>query len=261
MDEQQQQQLIQMGQEIMQKDPQLAQQLIQEAQQQDPQQIMAAAQQGDQRALATIAVMMAAQATQKLKFGAKLNYIKQLRGICPDGYEMSYFKAGGQLCKKCIAKQKMMEQRGEVPSGPVDAFKCGRKMKKKENGGNIDFNKCGSKMKKKACGGTMNKKISKKSDGGPVDPLIQAGAGTAKMMPRKKTVWSAEYPTVRIDPSGVVVNQPQGDLENKQAMQEFANDVYMQDLNTYNEQREAVQAAQQKANMFRNKVFGYKFNK
>ena len=67
---------------------------------------------------------------QAAKFGAKLNYIRQLNGKCPDGYEMQYFKQGGQICKKCI-KKAMMEYGGTTPQNPVDAFKCGRKMKKK----------------------------------------------------------------------------------------------------------------------------------
>jgi hypothetical protein len=79
--------------------------------------------------------------------GAKLNYINYLNGVCPDGYEMRMFKKGGAVCKKCVAKQKKMEQGGEAPSDPVDAFKCGRK------------------INKKACGGSVKKKV-KKGDGG-----------------------------------------------------------------------------------------------
>lgn len=68
------------------------------------------------------------QQVQAAKFGAKLNYIKSLRGQCPEGYEMKYFKAGGTLCKKCMKKQ----QGGAAPvaTNPIDEFKCGRKMKK-----------------------------------------------------------------------------------------------------------------------------------
>lgn len=161
MDEQQlQQQIVQLVQAALQGDQQATQQI---------QQIMQAAQQGDQQAaqlaqmIQQVAQQMQQQQVQAAKFGAKLNYIKQLRGVCPDGYEMQYFKKGGQFCKRCV--QKKMEEGGEVPSNPVDAFKCGRKMKKKENGGNIDFSKCGSKMKKAAnglpmdkCGGKTKKK-------------------------------------------------------------------------------------------------------
>ena len=74
------------------------------------------------------------------KFGGMLNYIEKLRGVCPEGYEMQFFKQGGQICKKCVQKVKM-ENGGETPMNPIDAFKCGRKMKKKA---------CGGPMRKKA---------------------------------------------------------------------------------------------------------------
>lgn len=63
------------------------------------------------------------------KNGSKLNYIKQLKGSCPEGYEVEYFANGGGLakrCRPCEEKQKMEEG----AKTPVDAFKCGRKMKK-----------------------------------------------------------------------------------------------------------------------------------
>jgi len=52
--------------------------------------------------------------------GAKLAYIKKLRGICPEGYEMQYYKAGGQLCKKCMKKR---QDGGPVNKSSVDEFK------------------------------------------------------------------------------------------------------------------------------------------
>lgn len=150
MDEQMQQ-LIQMGQQIIQaaqQGDQQAAQIIQAAQQiqseEQMQQVQQAAQQGDESAVAVMAVIIASQAAQSAKFGAKLNYIQSLRGICPDGYEIEYFKAGGQVCKKCVKKQKMSEGNKMTSSqNAIDAFKCGRKMKKKvtknEAGGNTDF--------------------------------------------------------------------------------------------------------------------------
>lgn len=99
------------------------------------------------------------------KFGGMLNYIGKLRGVCPEGYEMQFFKQGGQICKKCARKAKM-EDGGMVPQNPIDAFRCGRKMKKKACGGTIKeakcgtkvkMDKCGKKMKKKACGGSVEK--------------------------------------------------------------------------------------------------------
>ena len=108
--------------------------------------------QGLKQAYAEFMQMMQQQQVQAAKFGAKLNYIRSLRGQCPDGYELQYYKSGGQLCKKCIRKQMMQEGR-DVPQNPVDQFKCGRKIKKKkcETGGMINMDKCGAKMKKKKC--------------------------------------------------------------------------------------------------------------
>jgi hypothetical protein len=50
--------------------------------------------------------------------GAKLNYIKELKGICPEGYEMQYFAAGGRICSHCARKKQ------------IEEAKCGKKMKK-----------------------------------------------------------------------------------------------------------------------------------
>ena len=58
------------------------------------------------------------------------------------------------------SKGTVAEEEIEYPSNPIDAFKCGRKIKKKkcEIGGTVDMDKCGAKMKKKKCedGGTVN---------------------------------------------------------------------------------------------------------
>lgn len=113
-----QQQLVALVQAAMQGDQQAAQQI---------QQIMQAAQQGDQQAaqlaqmIQQIMQQMQQQQVQAAKFGAKLNYIRQLRGQCPQGSQMQYFKIGGRMCKKCVEKS------------AIDAFKCGRKIKKTSN--------------------------------------------------------------------------------------------------------------------------------
>lgn len=56
------------------------------------------------------------------KQGSKLNYIKELKGICPEGY----LKTGGR-CKPCEAKMKA--KGGDMD--PVKSFKAGRKCKRK----------------------------------------------------------------------------------------------------------------------------------
>lgn len=123
--------------------------------------------QGLRQAYQEFLQVMQQQQVQAAKFGAKLDYINQLRGKCPEGYEVEYYKAGGRMCKKCVQKAKQ-----EKTSNPVDEFKCGRKMKKaqggaidlekvkkKELGGDITLNKCGGKSrktKKKENGGEIN---------------------------------------------------------------------------------------------------------
>lgn len=117
--------------------------------------------QGLQQAYQEFIQMIQQQQVRAAKFGAKLNYIKGLRGQCPEGYEVSYYKKGGALCKKCVKKQQM-ENGGSMATDPISEFKCGSKMrkkKKKAQGGAIDFEKCGGKAKKpkkKEQGGELN---------------------------------------------------------------------------------------------------------
>ena len=104
-------------------------------------------QEGLQREYQEFIQMIQQQQVQRAQRGAKLNDLKQLRGECPEGYEMQYYKVGGKVCKKCMKKK--CQEGGNVPSDPIDSFKCGRKMKKKEEGGSfVPFDKCGKKMKK-----------------------------------------------------------------------------------------------------------------
>lgn len=128
MDEQQlQQQIVQLVQAAMQGDQQANQQI---------QQIMQAAQQGDQQAaqiaqyIQQVAQQMQGGQAQSARFGAKLNYIKYLKGQCPEGFEMQSFKKGGAICKKCVKKN----QEGSQMEDPVKSFKCGRKIKKGQQG-------------------------------------------------------------------------------------------------------------------------------
>lgn len=96
-----QEQIIQLVQAAMQGDQQATAQI---------QQIMQAAQQGDPQAgqiaevIMQVMNQMQGDASQVARNGAKLNYIKRLKGECPDGYEMTFFKAGGKVCKKCQKK-------------------------------------------------------------------------------------------------------------------------------------------------------------
>lgn len=63
--------------------------------------------------------------TRKAKLGAKLDYIKQSIGECPEGQEVVYFKKGGEICKICAGKK--MQDGGK--SDPIKEFKKKKKMK------------------------------------------------------------------------------------------------------------------------------------
>ena len=135
--------------------------------------------QGLQAAYQEFMQLLQQQQVQAAKFGAKLNYIKSLRGQCPEGYEISYYKVGGTLCKKCMKKQEKMQNGGNMPEDPIEQFKCGKKTKKtkkKEEGGELNSTKnpkafskmalakCGAKLKE-ACKGVKMKdgdKVEKK---------------------------------------------------------------------------------------------------
>lgn len=78
------------------------------------------------------------QGTPKARLGAKLNYIRSLRGNAPEGEEVVYFKCGGQVKKKFVKKGAAGVKAGNEV---IKTFK----------------DKCGSKMKKKACGGVKFK--------------------------------------------------------------------------------------------------------
>ena len=102
---------------------QAAQQGDQQAQQ-TIQQIQQAAQQGDQQA--TQIMQLIQQITQQMqqqiqaaRHGARLNYLASLRGYCPQGSHLEFFKVGGQICKKCMQNK-------------VQEDKCGGKAKKQK---------------------------------------------------------------------------------------------------------------------------------
>lgn len=119
---------------------------------------------GLQQEYAQFMQMMQQQQVAARKFGGMLNYVGKLRGVCPEGYEMQFFKQGGQICKKCVQKAKM-EDGGKTPQNPVDAFKCGRKMKKKACGGLVKKNQTGGPLQNNvsAVGVNGNNYISKPS--------------------------------------------------------------------------------------------------
>lgn len=131
------------------------------------------------------------------RLGAKLEYYKKLKGVCPEGEELVYFKQGGGICKACQKAQKGTKVTKKA--NEVDKFKAGRAQYKKDmksardeaSRDSISINKyndqetmankghkgnfqggkwvpdrkqyakkdaCGSKMKVNKCGSKMKKK-------------------------------------------------------------------------------------------------------
>lgn len=90
--------------------------------------------------------------------GAKLDYINQLNGKCPQGMHLSYYKIGGTLCKKCEA------DKHNENKDPIKAFKekCGGKVKKHEIGGEVDDKNKKPQDKSKLVKKSQNKPMVKK---------------------------------------------------------------------------------------------------
>lgn len=90
-----------------------------------PKQVIELAQKmADKNPAAKEALAAISQMSQMAKQGAKLTYIKRLRGECPEGYEPKLYRAGGKVCTKCEK---------------IQADKCGGKAKKHENGGEAEL--------------------------------------------------------------------------------------------------------------------------
>ena len=106
-----------------------------------PKQVIELAQKmADKNPAAKQALAALSQMSQMAKEGAKLQYIKRLRGECPEGYEAKTYKIGGKICKKCEK---------------IEAEKCGGKAKKHENGGEAELV---TEFKELRCGGKTKKK-------------------------------------------------------------------------------------------------------
>ena len=93
---------------------------------------------GLKQAYAEFMQLVQQQQVRAAKFGTKLNYIKQLRGQCPDVYNIEYYKSGGNLCKKCVKKQIEI---GDVLTDFKNRKSNKRGKKKCQNGGFVSFNK------------------------------------------------------------------------------------------------------------------------
>lgn len=80
-----------------------------------------------------VQLMQQGQKTPAMKNGSKLNYIKQLKGVCPEGYEVEYFEQGGSMIKKCKKCENgalpYRPMKGEKGTELVQQFKKERKEK------------------------------------------------------------------------------------------------------------------------------------
>ena len=124
---------------INQENPEILQQLSQldkQQQQQVLQVISQLAQQGDASAQQAITKL---QGGKKAKLGAKLNYVRKIKGLCPEDEELVYMKKGGRMCPVCQKKAQKAEEgdKLEKETDPVKKFKCGRKVKKNEGGNKL----------------------------------------------------------------------------------------------------------------------------
>ena len=111
------------------------------------------------------------------KLGAKLNYIRDIKGACPEGQELVYFKQGGRVCKQCIEKGAAGAKAKPTGKDAVNEFK-----KKKACGG--------SKMKFELGGETPQK--PKKEE--PKKPEQRLDPRTTKVLPGGKypTYWTSK---------------------------------------------------------------------
>lgn len=67
--------------------------------------------------------------TTMAKLGAKLQYYKKLKGSCPEGEEMVYFKEGGRICKSCQKKKEDTAMaKGGKKMNAVQEFKDKKKV-------------------------------------------------------------------------------------------------------------------------------------
>ena len=113
-------------------------------------QVIQALQQGDTQTAKQM-IQQLAGGTPAMKRDAKLQYIKDLKGTCPDGTHLEYYRAGGRLCKKCMKNQDGGEMEQQKKGGVLAQYKD----KIKKDCGGAKMNKCGGKMKKHQIGGTI----------------------------------------------------------------------------------------------------------
>ena len=104
------------------------------------------------------------QATPKARLGAKLNYIRNLKGNAPEGMMVEYYKCGGQTKKrfvKAAGGEKVKDGKKEIANfkkacnGSKMRKACGGFKTKKEDGGELPKDCKGGKARKHQLGGNI----------------------------------------------------------------------------------------------------------
>ena len=155
------------------------------------------------------------------RLGSKLNYIQKLNNKCPEGYEVEYYQAGGNVvttCKRCAQKGAIpmaaKKNGGVAKDIKAEIAKCGCKAKKKkaENGTVLD--KCGGKAKKKKMqdGGKSNydtKKVAeniKKHLNGGLIQKYRGGGEAALPYTFDYKPYGFDYNTSVFNPKNIKIN-------------------------------------------------------
>ena len=151
------------------------------------------------------------------RLGSKLNYIQKLNNKCPEGYEIEYYRAGGELCSRCRQGAIPMAAKkngGVAKDIKAEIAKCGCKAKKKkaENGAILD--KCGDKAKKKKMqdGGKSNydtKKVAeniKKHLNGGLIQKYRGGGEAALPYTFDYKPYGFDYNTSVFNPKNIKIN-------------------------------------------------------
>lgn len=125
---------------------------------------------------------------QLARRGAKLNFIKRLKGDCPEGQELVYYKAGGRICKACMGRT--MKKGGKTTGierglTPTEQFKNDRALAKAND-----------KSAKKA-----SKRYTINYDGGKKQKMSVGGAVKQPPIPSKNTKVTKQNVNSRLHPS------------------------------------------------------------
>lgn len=93
-----------------------------------------------QENIGQVITAIAQQGAQMARRGAKLNYLKKIANNCPEGTQLTYFKAGGQICSKCEAIAKKEQTGGVMDNIKKEMMLNGGKAKSVKNKTTINPN-------------------------------------------------------------------------------------------------------------------------